>query len=290
MELRESFIFHAEYIADIPEELQPQYAMHAINYALKGIEPELTDWRDIKMWNSIKNRIDAEAEAWEETKKQRSESGKLGGQRSGEARRSKTKQNEAPLQINEANEAVSVFVNEFVPEHERETEFVSATGAPGRETPSVIDYSNKIYEVFHEAGLPCARNNPISFLQRDFKNAMAFIHHSETLRKIPPDSIIQACRNYAATVNNPQSFITGKYSFERLVTFKNFVDYLPENYVPDNFIDEKKAKAEAATPPKREYKQTCPACKAKAMSWDNQKQKYRCAQCGREFEYEEVNQ
>ena len=91
MEVRESFIFHAEYIADIPEELQPQYAMHAINYALKGIEPELTDWRDIKMWNAIKSRIDGEAEAWEETKKQRSESGRIGGQRSAEARRSKTK-------------------------------------------------------------------------------------------------------------------------------------------------------------------------------------------------------
>ena len=301
MEVRESFIFHAEYIEDLPEENKAEFLMYIYNYATKGIEPELTSFAK-SVWLKIKRRIDAEAEAWEETKKQRSESGKLGGQRSGEARRSKTKQNEAPLQIdeaneaplqnakqNEANEAVSVFVNEFVPETERETEFVPATGAPGRETPSVIDYSNKIYEVFHEAGLPCARNNPISFLQRDFKNAMAFIHHSETLRKIPPDSIIQACRNYAATVNNPQSFITGKYSFERLVTFKNFVDYLPENYVPDNFIDEKKAKAEAATPPKREYKQTCPACKAKAMSWDNQKQKYRCAQCGREFEYEEVN-
>jgi DNA-directed RNA polymerase subunit RPC12/RpoP len=302
MEVRESFIFHAEYIADIPEELQPQYAMHAINYALKGIEPELADWRDVKMWNAIKNRIDGEAEAWEETKKQRSESGKLGGQRSGEARRSKTKQNEAPLQIDEANEAplqdakqseaneaVSVFVNEFVPVTENDSEFVPEPDAPSRVTPSAAEYSNRIYKVFHEAGLPCARNNPISFLQRDFKNAMAFIHKSETLRKVPPDDIIAACENYAKTVNNPQSFITGKYSFERLVTFKNFVDYLPENYVPENFVDEKKASQEAGAKPKREWKDNCPACGTKMLSWNNQEQKYICEHCGRKFDYEEIN-
>lgn len=302
MEVRESFIFHAEYIADIPEELQPQYAMHAINYALKGIEPELTDWRDIKMWNAIKSRIDGEAEAWEETKKQRSESGRIGGQRSAEARRSKTKQNEAPLQIDEANEAplqnakqreaneaVSVFVNEFVPVTENESEFVPEPDAPSRETPSATEYSNRIYKVFHDAGLPCARNNPFSFLQRDFKNAMAFIHKSETLRKVPPDDIIAACENYAKTVNNPQSFITGKYSFERLVTFKNFVDYLPENYVPDNFIDEKKASQEPKVYHKREWLQECPACKRQSLAWDNEIQKYICKDCSHYFSYEEIN-
>ena len=75
-ETRESFIFHAEYIADVPEELQPQYAMYAINYALKGIEPELEDWRDIKMWNAIKSRIDGEAEQYEATIKARAAAGR----------------------------------------------------------------------------------------------------------------------------------------------------------------------------------------------------------------------
>ena len=301
MEVRESFIFHAEYIEDLPEENKAEFLMYIYDYAIKGIEPELSSFAK-SVWLKIKRRIDAEAEAWEETKKQRSESGRIGGQRSGEARRSKTKQNEAPLQIdeaneaplqnakqNEANEAVSVLVNEFVPVTENESEFVPAASAPGRETPSVVDYSNRIYEVFHEAGLPCARNNPISFLQRDFKNAMAYIHKSDTLRKIPPDDIIAACKNYANTVNDPRSFITGKYSFERLVTFKNFVDYLPENYVPDNFIDEKKAEDAAKTVPKKTWQYTCIKCGAKAMGWDNEKQKYRCTQCGREFTYEEVN-
>ena len=298
MEVRESFIFHAEYIADIPEELQPQYAMYAINYALKGIEPELTDWRDVKMWNSIKNRIDGEAEQYEATIKARAAAGRnhKGNQytrkNQEEPKNNDLEQNGTEwnkMEQDGTNGTVSVFESEFVSEHETENEFVPAASAPGRETPSVVDYSNRIYEVFHEAGLPCARNNPISFLQRDFKNAMAFIHKTDTLRKIPPDDIIAACKNYAKTVNDPRSFINGKYSFERLVTFKNFVDYLPENYVPDNFIDEKKAEDAAKTVPKKAWQYTCIKCGAKAMGWDNEKQKYRCTQCGREFKYEEVN-
>ena len=62
---RESFIFHMEYIEGVPEELEAQYAMYAINYARYGKEPELTDWRDVRMWNKTKQRIDEEAEKYE---------------------------------------------------------------------------------------------------------------------------------------------------------------------------------------------------------------------------------
>lgn len=303
-ETRESFIFHAEYIADIPEELQPQYAMYAINYALKGIEPELEDWRDIKMWNAIKSRIDGEAEQYEATIKARAAAGRnhKGNQytrknqeepqpeepqnpNNNDLEQNGTKWNKA--EQNGTNGTVFEFESEFEHESERENELV-AENAPGRETPSAIYYSNRIYKVFHEAGLPCARNNNLSFFQRDFKNAMAYIHKSDTLRRIPPEDIIKACENYAQTVNDPRSFITGKYSFERLVTFKNFVDYLPENYVPDNFIDKKAGTPEAKTT--RDWKDICPHCGTKSMTWDNQAQKFICHKCGKEFEYEEVNQ
>lgn len=291
-ETRESFIFHAEYIADIPEELQPQYAMHAINYALKGIEPELTDWRDVKMWNAIKSRIDQERELYEKKCSNLKQKQKKTPDTDKAPSETENDASDTDEEISETDKAKSdgvyesEFDIEFVNETETDTEF-KPERVPSRETPSVIDYSNRIYKVFHEAGLPCARNNPISFLQRDFKNAMAYIHKTDSLRKIPPQDIIQACKNYAATVNNPASFITGKYSFERLVTFKNFVDYLPENYVPENFVD-KKAEAPSEKP-KPEWKDVCPKCGSQAMSWDNAKQKYRCTHCGQEFEYEEVH-
>lgn len=62
--MRESFIFHFEYLEDIPEELQSEYAMYVINYARYGEEPALDDWRDQKMWNQIKNRMDQETEKY----------------------------------------------------------------------------------------------------------------------------------------------------------------------------------------------------------------------------------
>lgn len=62
--MKESFVFHFEYIEDIPEELQPQYAMHVINYARYGEEPVLEDWRDKKIWNRIKSRMDDDQERY----------------------------------------------------------------------------------------------------------------------------------------------------------------------------------------------------------------------------------
>jgi ribosomal protein S27E len=297
MEVRESFIFHAEYIADIPDELQPQYAMYAINYALKGIEPELTDWRDIKMWNNIKNRIDGEAEQYEATIKARAAAG-----RSHKGNQYTRKNQEEPNNNNleqsgtkwnkteqsGTNGTVSVFVSEFVNESDSETESVPEAPAPSRESPSATDYSNKIFKIFQEAGLPCARDNPISFLQRDFKNAMAYLHKTPGLNNLHSDDVIAAARNYAKTVTDPESYITGKYSFDRFVTFKNFVDFLPENYTPDNFKATRSGKSPEAKP-RREWMDTCPACKKKSLAYDNAKQKYVCTDCGREFEYEEVN-
>lgn len=62
--MKESFVFHFEYIEDIPEELQPQYAMYVINYARHGEEPILEDWRDKKIWNRIKTRMDDDQERY----------------------------------------------------------------------------------------------------------------------------------------------------------------------------------------------------------------------------------
>lgn len=63
--MRESFVFHFEYLEDIPEELQPTYAMYVINYVRYGEEPDFTDWRDLKIWNNIKSRVDEESDKYE---------------------------------------------------------------------------------------------------------------------------------------------------------------------------------------------------------------------------------
>lgn len=63
--MRESFVFHFEYLNDIPEDLQPQYAMFIINYARYGEQPAFEDWRDQKMWNQIRDRIDSDKDKYD---------------------------------------------------------------------------------------------------------------------------------------------------------------------------------------------------------------------------------
>lgn len=63
--MRDSFIFHFEYLEDIPDDLQAKYAMQIINYARYGEEPQCTDWRDQRMWNRIKERMDEETVKYE---------------------------------------------------------------------------------------------------------------------------------------------------------------------------------------------------------------------------------
>ena len=96
-------------------------------------------------------------------------------------------------------------------------------------------YVDAVFEIFQEAGLPCCNKNKLTFWQRDFKNALEYIHSAPDLRGLHSDAIIGACCNYVRTIKDPQSYLKNKYSFDRLVKIKNFTDFLPDNYVPNNF-------------------------------------------------------
>lgn len=62
---KNSFVFHFEYLHDIPEELRGQWAVNIIDYAETGIEPVLNSWMEQKLWNSIKTRIDSECQKYQ---------------------------------------------------------------------------------------------------------------------------------------------------------------------------------------------------------------------------------
>lgn len=295
MDVRESFIFHAEYIADIPEELQPQYAMHAINYALKGIEPELEDWRDIKMWNAIKNRIDQERELYEKKCSNLKQKQKKTPDTENNASETEEAPSDTDSDLSDTEKGSSEtenaksdgeyeFESEFVNESEIERESV-APKVPDPPPLPATEYAKKVFDIFTAAGLPNARGKFPSFLQRDFKNGMAYVH--STYGQLHSDDVIGACRNYAKTVNDPRSFITGKYSFDRFVTFRNFVDFLPANYSMENFIDTKKNDG-TAPPAKKTWMQECPSCHEKALEWSNELEKYRCVKCGKVYTFEQI--
>lgn len=63
--MRESFVFHAEYIEDLPDEYKADFAMYTVNYGLNGEEPPLSDGTlEYSLWKKIARRIDAESEKY----------------------------------------------------------------------------------------------------------------------------------------------------------------------------------------------------------------------------------
>lgn len=279
---RETFVMHAEYIEDLPEEAKAQFLIHIYNYGIHGIVPELAGFEKTA-WIKIQRRIDADIETYE---KKCANLKQFRNKKPSETDNTESDTENTESETENEKSAGDIefeFVNEFVNESENESE---APKAPLRESPPLQDYAKKVFETFKAAGLPCARGNFISFLQRDFKAALGYLHKAPGLEHLHSDDVIGAVENYARTVNDPASFITGRYSFDRFVTFKNFVDFLPANYNAENFKDKKAAGT--APPEKKRWKQECPGCHAQALEWDNDTQNYRCASCGKTYSYEEI--
>ena len=75
--MRESFVFHSEYIADLPEEYKAVFAMYTINYALSGEIPPIEEGSlEYSLWVKIARRIDQEAEKYEAIKAKRAAAGR----------------------------------------------------------------------------------------------------------------------------------------------------------------------------------------------------------------------
>ena len=75
--MRESFVFHSEYIADLPEEYKAVFAMYTINYALSGEIPPIEEGSlEYSLWVKIARRVDQEAEKYEAIKAKRAAAGK----------------------------------------------------------------------------------------------------------------------------------------------------------------------------------------------------------------------
>lgn len=302
--LRESFVFHFDYIEDVPQELQAQYAMYAINYARYGTEPELTDWRDVKMWNKTKERMNGEFDKYEKkcsnlkNHKNKKVDNRIDTESSSNRERLDTEGTASSAENGKSSGdtvSVSVYESDTVPENDYEAP--AASMAAARKSPSQVQYSKILFDIFQEAGLPCANGNQVTFLMRDFSNAMTYLHKMPGLDQIHSDDLIQACKNYAQVINSGQSFMTGRYSLDRFVTFKNFTDFLPGNFYPENFQKKQEQRLDkygkpVNTPPAIERKtwyEKCPGCGQQLLAWQNEAQKYTCCGCGKTYGYEEVH-
>ena len=93
------------------------------------------------------------------------------------------------------------------------------------------DYAKQIFTLWSGANLPCQHNNFISFIQKDFKDALSVI------KEYRSDIIIMAANNYISTLRNPETWVDQELSFDVFVqTPKLFKMCLPDNFRPNNFL------------------------------------------------------
>lgn len=72
--MRESFVFHAEYIEDLPEEYKARFIEYTVKYGLTGESPKIEEGTlESTVWKKIARRIDVEAEKYRVTSERRKE-------------------------------------------------------------------------------------------------------------------------------------------------------------------------------------------------------------------------
>ena len=112
-ENKKSFILYSDLLHTIdlmPDENAGKLFKHILKY-VNDLNPEADDLITKLSFEPIKQQLKRDLCKWEDKSINRSESGRLGGLKSGEARRSKMKQNEANALNSKQNEHVSVNVN-----------------------------------------------------------------------------------------------------------------------------------------------------------------------------------
>lgn len=78
---RESFVFHREFIEDLPEAYQQKFVSYAIQYGIYGIEPDIDEASlEYTVWLKTKRRIDEDCERYQracENRERRNEARRL---------------------------------------------------------------------------------------------------------------------------------------------------------------------------------------------------------------------
>ena len=72
--MRESFVFHEDYICDLPADYKADFMRYTVEYGLYGQKPKIADSTlEMALWVKIARRIDAEAEKYKAISEKRKE-------------------------------------------------------------------------------------------------------------------------------------------------------------------------------------------------------------------------
>lgn len=214
-----AFVFYKTFedqISELPEEFHLKFYKAIIAYGLQGTEP---DFKGIEkaVWIPMRDII----------KKQKCISNIRSKDVRTKAAKSKARNSEKQNNICICEEEEGE--KEVEKDDEREREGENAAFAP-TVSLSLTEYAKKILEKFKSAGLPCWNGNFLSFYQHDFADT---VKHRQGIHS---DDVLKAVDNYIHELQDTDSFITNKYSFESFMRSKLFNDMLPANYQHNNFI------------------------------------------------------
>lgn len=240
MEARESFVFHREYIDDLPEEYKPVFAMYAINYGIYGMEPELTGL-ETALWTKIKRRIDYDIREWESVRDSRSNAGKShkGNQYTKKNKVEQVGTNGTEFQKMEQagtsrDKVEQVGTNGTVSVNESVNVSVPAHSACACEATDFGSLQREAYALLeeHNASAPDGKKIPvsnslISFSQKEARDLVAVVRDGS-----PPETVIPALRNYLSVAVRTDSWKT-YFSWRDFI--KNFVNFTPEYFSGDRF-------------------------------------------------------
>lgn len=251
--MRESFIFHAEYIDDLPDDYKPTFTMYAVNYGIYGTEPSL-DGLEVALWAKIKRRIDYDIEEWENTRSNRS---KAGSSHKGNQYTKKTSDtpsdNAAPVESDtmvqngtdwntmeqdgtNGTVNVSVNVNESVNEfaHTQKNNVCASEALPpsGKHLGQI---QKDIFELItehnktapQERRIPCSRSL-LNFVQKESRELLSAIGTEES-----PERVIQTVKNFLQVASSD----TWQKSFTWRTFVRNYESYTPEFFTITRYVN-----------------------------------------------------
>lgn len=242
--MRESFVVHAEYIEDLPEENKKEYLWYCYNYGINSIEPELESFEKT-VWTKIKRRIDVDSQSYENQKLNNKIWKAKSHYKNNRASEEEIKLLESvgflgsPKNLPPYTNTHSVYVNDTVSvidnvnDNVIESVYVSDTVSDAQQS-----YADKVYDLFSSHSLPCCNNNKLSFMQKDFRLA------KENIKGIHSDDVLAAVNNYIDVLEDPLCYYKHKHSFDSFTASKMFRKFLPENFKKENFLSFGTAKKE----------------------------------------------
>lgn len=179
--------------------------------------------------------------------------------------------------------------NVNVKDKEKERERSARKSAHADSSPPIsLPLARKVFDIFDKGNLPCGSFT--AFLTSTFPYGMKKARKRMEQFGLSDSDIISACQNYASVVNDSDCYWKNKMTFDAFCKHEKFRDFLPDAFVKSNWLRWGAGKTNDTDAEESNILyELCPKCGKKKLFWHTKIQRYKCASCGTELDFEEVN-